>query len=271
METHAATIDAPLAQLLAREHVLRLLALAASDPASDRFARVADEQLLELAAAAARHLAEDGGTTPDELAPGEAPPRGFDLAPLTEALRLPRELLAEEHVRVFGLVVSKECPPYEVQYCPQTFSVYRSQRLADVAGFYRAFGVAPGRDVPERPDHLATELEFLGLLVAKERYARMQDGDAWQERARLCRDAQRVFVEEHLAWWLPAFAHALDGRVGRLEPRPALHAALAEALAALVPMERAILGIEPPVELARPRLEGDDAAPDCSGCSAATD
>jgi len=215
------------------------------------------------------NLAADPDATPDELAPGELPPAGFDLTPLADALRGPRAQLDEDHTRVFGLVVSKECPPYEIQYCPQTFSVYRSQRLADIAGFYHAFGVTTGRDVPERPDHIGCELEFLAWLVAKEGYARSQEGDEWPDRIEVCRDAQRHFVSEHLAWWVPAFAHALAERARSLEPRSEFHEALATALATLVPIERAVLEIDSPDVLARPQLDRDDSEDGCGTCSEA--
>lgn len=261
-------LDADLTRLAAREHVLRLLALAASDPASERFQRALEPDLQEHARAAAYHLACDPGSRPAELAPGEELPETFDLTALAEALRAPRGRLVRDHTRVFGLVVSKACPPYEVQYCPQTFSVYRSQCLADIAGFYHAFGVTPGRDVPERVDHLACELEFMTWLVAKERYARAQSGEEWSERARTCRAAQRDFVDNHLAWWVPAFARALRDRARALEPTPSLAEALARALAAFVPAERAALGVEPPTELAQPRPDDEHEASDgCAGCS----
>lgn len=266
MSTPTETLHPHVAQLAAREHVLRLLALAASDPAAKRFEQVLDTDLAELACAAARHLATDPATRPAQLAPGEEPPEGLDLTPLAEALQTPRQRLVEDHTRVFGLVVSKECPPYEVQYCPQTFSVYRSQQMADIAGFYRAFGVAVGRDRPERADHIACELEFLAWLVAKERHARTRAGAKWAERADTCRDAQRAFVAEHFAWWVPAFARALGDRSRSLDPLPPLTAALASALAALVPAERAILGVEPPHEFARPRPDRIESDGDCAGC-----
>ena len=180
-----------------------------------------------------------------------------------------REDLERDHVRVFGLVVSKECPPYEVQYCPQTFSVYRSQQLADIAGFYRAFGVEVGRDAPERVDHLACELEFQAWLVAKQRHALSRSGEEWIERAALCREAQATFVEEHLAWWIPAFARALARRSESLDPVPRMHLALARALASFVPLERAALGVAPPRILARPRADRDESADACSDCSGA--
>lgn len=260
---------ATAARLAAREQVLRLLALAASDPASKRFARVADADFLELARAAGDYLAAEHEGRDVELAPGEAPPRDLDLSSLVDALRARREQLEEDHVRVFGLVVSKECPPYEVQYCPQTFSVYRSQQLADIAGFYRAFGVEPGRDAPERADHIACEIEFQAWLVAKERHARSRSGDDWIERAELCLDAQARFAEEHFAWWVPAFASALRRRCTALDPVPRMHLELARALASYVALEREVLGVPPPVTLARPRLEHAEAADSCSGCSGA--
>lgn len=266
MSTPTATLSPPLARLAAREHVLRLLALATSDPASERFARVLDAGFVELACAAAHHLAGDPEGRPAQLAPGEAPPASLDLGAAAEALREPRQQLVRDHTRVFGLVVSKECPPYEVQYCPQTFSIYRSQRLADVAGFYRAFGVTLGRDLPERVDHVACELEFLAWLVAKERHARTQRGARWAERAEVCRDAQRDFVSDHFAWWVPAFARALDDRARSLDPPPALPIACASALAALVPLERALLGVAPPDELARPLPDREESQGDCAGC-----
>ena len=46
------TRDADAARLAAREHVLRLLALAASDPASQRFEKILDAGFQELACAA---------------------------------------------------------------------------------------------------------------------------------------------------------------------------------------------------------------------------
>jgi len=264
--------DVERARLAARELVLRFLALAASDPASKRFDKLLDAEFQELAAAAARHLALDPAMRSPELAPGEVPPEELDLDPLIAALSAPRERLLDDHTRVFGLVVSKHCPPYEVQYCPQTFSIYRSQRMADVAGTYRAFGVEPGRDVPERADHVACELEFLAWAVAKERHARVRSDkpsdEPWEERASVCRDAQRDFVAEHFAWWVPAFARALADRARALDPPAPFHAALAHALATLVPAERAVLGVDPPTELARPRPDEEPAGDGCAGCGA---
>ena len=260
------TIDHEIARLSAREHVLRFLSLAASDPAARRFEDFLDPDFQDLACAAARHLAADQASQPAQLAPGEVSPENLDLAPLVEAANVPRPQLVEDYTQVFGLVVSKECPPYEVQYCPQTFSVFRSQHLADIAGFYHAFGVAPGRDAPEREDHLACELEFLAWLVAKERHALAGEGDDWAERVATCRDAQRSFVTEHVAWWVPAFARALRERADSLTPPAAFQAAFSDALAAFIPVERAALDVPPPQILAEPRPDDEQAGEGCAGC-----
>lgn len=64
--------------------------------------------------------------------------------------------------------------------------------LADINGFYRAFGLQPASD---RPDALATELEFMYYLIHKWCRA-MADGRT--EDADICIDAQRKFFGAHL-------------------------------------------------------------------------
>jgi len=144
----------------------------------------------------------------------------------------------------------------------QTFSVHRAHLMADVAGFYRAFGLEPSRELPERHDHVALELEFMAWLIAKTWHA--PPG----ERREVCQDAQARFVEGHLAWWVPAFAGALRRKANGPPPGggpPSLLAAVADVLCAFVPAERAVLGVDPPTRLAAPQpTEQTDAS--CEGC-----
>ena len=235
---------------VARQHVYQFLALATSDPRSARWRRLLDGGTQETAASAAALLAAEPRCRPAVLAPGEAPPGDLDLVQLIDVLRIRPADLNEEYERIFGLMLAKKCPPYETEFCPQTFSVYRSQGQADVAGFYLAFGVGPSRDAPERVDHISLELEFMAYLIAKQWSTR----DA--ERAAVCREAQRRFVREHLSWWVPAFARALEGHcarvLGQAASGPGFYAALARALAAFVPIERALLDVDAPTELLSP-------------------
>lgn len=90
-------------------------------------------------------------------------------------------------------------------------------RLADTAGFYRAFGVEvePGT---ERPDHLSVELEFMHLLAIKEALAE-ERGES--ERAALCREAAVSFLREHLGRWAGKVRDRLEEGCGTVYPRAA--------------------------------------------------
>jgi nitrate reductase assembly molybdenum cofactor insertion protein NarJ len=174
-----------------------------------------------------------------------------------------------QYERIFGLMMSKKCPPYETEFCPQTFSVFRSQTLADVAGFYRAFGVEPSRDKPERDDHLSLELGFMAYLIAREENA------SETEQITICRNAQKRFAREHLVWWVPAFARALERQCQRMLDRTdgesTPYELLAAALAAFMPIERAILDIDSPKELVAPGPVEPLEEMSCSTCAGSCD
>lgn len=72
----------------------------------------------------------------------------------------------------------------------------RSNYLADIMGFYRAFGLEPDAD---RPDSLSCELEFMHYLILKESHA-AEAGDSAdaREKVSICLDAERKFFTEHL-------------------------------------------------------------------------
>ncbi len=107
----------------------------------------------------------------------------------------------EAHNRLFGHTVRAACPPYEIEYLhAEVFQ--QSQTLADIAGFYSAFGFEIRGPLAERADHLVTQWEFLAALAMKESIACAADDD---DAIACCRDAQRAFFAEHVARWMPAF------------------------------------------------------------------
>jgi DMSO reductase family type II enzyme chaperone len=115
--------------------------------------------------------------------------------------------LEATYQRSFTLSYNEDCPLYETAFSARHI-FQQTQQQADIAGFYRAFGVDPHA---ERPDHLALELEFLYLVALKEAWAR---ADREADHIAVCRDAQRSFLREHLSRWAPQIAGriALAGR-----------------------------------------------------------
>lgn len=118
--------------------------------------------------------------------------------------------LQPEYVRVFGHTISAECPPYETQY-GGAHVFQQTQNLGDIAGFYRAFGLEISDQVKERLDHVATELEFMAFLAFKQAYA-LTSGS--EDKAEVCREAQRKFLNDHLCPWVPLFTKRLEAKGG---------------------------------------------------------
>lgn len=223
----------------ARAEIYRFLALAFADPVPGAAARlqrqwpIAEAGLHSLGMSGAEH----GCAT---------------------AVRLSEADLKRAHVACFGHAVSKDCPPYEAEY-GQAHIFEKTQTLADVTGFYRAFGLALADSARDRPDHLAFELEFMEFLCQKQAFAAKQGHPS--ERIALCHDAQRAFLDEHLGRWAFGFAH----RVIAKSPT-GIHAAVAGLLDAFLSHELAAMGI---TRHADPFLnEGDKDRIDDGACAA---
>jgi DMSO reductase family type II enzyme chaperone len=114
--------------------------------------------------------------------------------------------LAPAHERLFGHTVRGEVSPYETEYGADELFL-QPRELADLGGFYAAFGLAVARDGRERPDHVCCECEFLMFLARKEAVAR-ERGDALVEEE--TRRATRLFLRDHLGRFVPALAARLE-------------------------------------------------------------
>jgi DMSO reductase family type II enzyme chaperone len=119
--------------------------------------------------------------------------------------------LVGEYVDVFGHSVSGECPQYETAY-DQAHVFQQSHTLADLNGFYGAFGVVANPEIKERPDHISIELEFMHLLTLKEAYAQLNDHG--QVKVDLCVEGQRTFLTDHLAPWIRSFVKRVSRKAG---------------------------------------------------------
>jgi TorA maturation chaperone TorD len=262
---------------VARQLCYHFFATALSDPRSEGWKNMHDRDYRTHVSAAAAFLRHEAAALGGELASGERAPTTMGLEDALELVAESFDCIAPEHKRIFGFLLSKDCPPYESEYCPQTFSIYRSQRIGDVAGYYKAFGLEPSRSVPERHDHVSLAMEFMAWAIGKERHARQRGDAASEGHIEVCREAQVTFFRDHLCWWVPAFALALHRKAEGLEahaepvaePRT-FYGRVAVALAAFVAFERLYRGIKPPSELVAPKPLEDSAEMTCGGCEMAT-
>jgi len=249
--------------LLARESLYRFLAAALCDPRNQMYRLVIVVENQTAAIMAAELLRDEAISELIPLGFGELPAENLDLSGLVAEFRRPLDDLLTEYDRTFGLIFTPECPPYETEYCPNSEPFFRAQQLADVAGFYRGFGLDIASSQPDRPDHIALELEFMSLLLTKERLALTSDSPFAEEHAEICRNAQRKFFGEHLAWWAPSFASGLWRKAG-----DGLYAEVARVLAAFLPTERNQYEIKAPQLPVRPHLvERPEEQSGCAGCS----
>lgn len=93
---------------------------------------------------------------------------------------------------------------YETEY-GRNRAMVKGTELADIAAFYRAFGLEFGDDesAHEMLDHVSVELEFYALLLLKQD-ALVARGD--EEGQAIVLDARKKFLESHLGRFVDAIA-----------------------------------------------------------------
>jgi DMSO reductase family type II enzyme chaperone len=133
-------------------------------------------------------------------------------------------LVNSEYVRLFH--GSGPVSLHETAYGDGRRIAGRAVEIADISGFYRAFGFSIAAADPDLPDHLGVELEFMSLLLLRESQALSA---AWPSRARLTRDAAKTYLEDHLGRWTKPFARALT-QAGAARMYTALGRLLQEAV-----------------------------------------
>ena len=129
-------------------------------------------------------------------------PAGIDWAVLG-GQRVDLDGLQEEFTRLFE--AGEGGPP-----CPLHESHYRGAELTnleELVRYYDFFGLSLPDDRQVRPDHLATQLEFLHFLAFHE-----AQFSADQPVAAALSRAQRDFIVRHTGAWIPLLNRALAGQ-----------------------------------------------------------
>jgi TorA maturation chaperone TorD len=178
--------------------------------------------------------------------------RGIDMSGWTETSDLE---LAHTRLFTFGKV-----PPYETTYLKPNV-VGHAGELADIAGFYRAFGFEVSK---ERPDHLLVELEFAAFLAAKEVAAVVEQND---EAVEVVRSARCSFYKSHFGCWVGAYAAKLAATEGDVP-----YTKLVDVLASWIALDCRHHGVMPLRPLETPSsgvfdgIDTDDNPLECMGC-----
>lgn len=207
--------ERPVLEALRRSVVYRLLGGALGYPMAERLVGVAK-------------LAERTASGVGEL--------GESLTRLAAAARQSDPAaLCQEYVFLFDR--DARFPPYEGAWGDAPQLAGKAALLADIAGFYAAFGLAPSETQPDMEDHIAAECEFMSAMALKEAWALSEDNG---EALDVTRKAEAAFLGDHLGRWAEAFARA----VREATPLP-YYGALAVALEGWVRIETGAFGITP--------------------------
>lgn len=246
------SLQSSIDSALARSFIYRFLAQVYQHPTIEAWTRVSEadcRHMLERAvgalAAHASSLAASGAAFCARLQPEEF--EGFQGA----------------YLAAFGHAARGRCPLNEIEYGDiKADPLFQPHRLADLAAFYRAFGLELAEDADERHDHICLELEFMCVLAAKEAYALEHQFDA--ESLSMCREAQKKFLREHLGRWTPAFTR----RLARLAGDTPL-SALADFTREFIEAECRRCGVPPGSEDLLLRPVDENAESLCNSCGVA--
>lgn len=191
---------------------------------------------------------------------------GFGLAEAVAGLvRLappPPARLERERQRLFGHTLRGAVCPYECEYGDPA-PLRQAHQLADLVGFYHAFGLRPTGPAGGRGDHVACELEFFEFLSAKEAVA-LAGPDV--EMAEVTRRAAKKFLRHHLGRFGIAFGHRLEATA-----REELFRCLGRACGAFLRAACAAFGVEAGSELLELRPAEPDAVPMACGSDGGDD
>lgn len=126
------------------------------------------------------------------------------------------EAISDSYQRLFGHTARGVVCPFETEYGGSDSAFRQPQELADIAGFYLAFGLRQKPEIEERVDHIGCQCEFMGFLGRKEVLALERSRTLTAaESASDCemldetRRAAKNFLRDHIGRFGRAFASSL--------------------------------------------------------------
>jgi TorA maturation chaperone TorD len=229
------SLQDPVDDALARAVVYRILSVGFQPPTAAGLRRIGARDGFPAVTAAARRL---------EGVDGE----GLVAATVhLTAMAVPdAEALSTTFSRLFGHTTRGLVCACETEYGPDN-GFHQPQQLADISGYYLAFGLRPAAACEVRADHIACECEFMDFLSRKEALlltaAARGSGD--EETLAVTRQAARTFLRDHLGRFGRTFAAGVTTEDGL-----GYFGALGHVFLAFLAAECTRLGVEAgPVDL----------------------
>lgn len=136
---------------------------------------------------------------------------------------------------LFGVEEGVTVSPYELTYLPGPL-LTTTRDLADISGFYRAFGLRIAEGQNDRADHILFQTEFLSHLSLREATLQTEEET---EGVAVVVGARRAFIDDHLGRWYWRFAEEVSKR------DDGFYAALTDLVATLVETEIDQLDVDP--------------------------
>jgi TorA maturation chaperone TorD len=167
----------------------------------------------------------------------------------------------QAYLGLFGPTPRAGATPYETEWLTQAGELAQYHALADIAAFYRAFGLDLAPGCGERADHLSIELAYLQGLCLREAHGLERGLDELVEAART---ACAAFLKDHLARWAPGICR----RIERCDARGPYGAA-ARLLQLFLDGECARFGVTPGDPTADPPESSLTLEDCCVGCELA--
>jgi len=135
---------------------------------------------------------------------GQLPYNGIKGGDLGQGLAQGYEQFQSSYIGLFevGGELGSPSPLYEGEYGGGRMKV-----MEEVLRFYHYFGLRISEEKRDRPDHLASELEFMHVLTFKETEGLVQGADRSAYR-----QAERDFLRFHLTDFVSAVASKVAGR-----------------------------------------------------------
>lgn len=139
--------------------------------------------------------------------------------------------MSREYTRLFINGFPKVvAPPYGSVYLEKDGLVF-GKTTSEVLRFYHGAGFTLKEEIGDLPDHIAHELEFMGILTAREVEA------TGVEKVRL-EETQMNFLSHYLLSWIPDFCERV-----REDSKSAFYQTLADLTGEFLHLEKNYLGV----------------------------